>query len=295
MFFLETFYDAIYEYDESKYVIFGVPYDNTSSFRAGSRWAPNKIREASLNFETYDYYYDMEFTDIPIHDAGNMDPSVPIQDTLDELYLSVFEILNDGKIPIMLGGEHSITYAAAKACAKKIKEDNIEKNVDTDFGYLVLDAHLDLREEYRGVKYNHACVLRNIYTEITENVAVIGARSGSKEEWEFAKENKIPVFTADDVIEYGVKDILKQVNESMCSENIYLSLDMDVLDPAYCQGLGTPEPFGLTSINVRDIIREIAPKTCAFDIVEIAPEYDSGNSAITAAKYVKEYVFSKEK
>lgn len=296
MFFLPSFYDAAYNYKDSEYVIFGVPYDFTSSYRPGSRWAPDEIRKANLNFEMYENYYGKDLTDIPVHDAGNIDPSVSINDTLDEVYLSVLELLDDEKVPIMLGGEHSITYASVKACAQKIREREQKKNGENiNFGCLVLDAHLDMRTEFRGVKYNHACVTRNIYREITKNIVMIGVRSGSKEEWEFMKDNNIPYYTADDVRESGLEEIIKEANEKLNTDNTYFSLDMDVLDPAYCPGLGTPEPFGLTSVNVRDIIRKVSPKTMAFDIVEISPEYDNGTSALLAAKFIKEYIFARER
>ncbi|MCL2862531.1 MAG: agmatinase [Methanimicrococcus sp.] len=287
MFLPTTFYDAIYEYEEAEYVIFGVPFDNTSSFRAGSRLAPDRMREAAINFETYSPKYDLEMTDILVHDAGNAFVSVNVDETLEWIYEDAKRIVDDGKFPIMIGGEHSMTYAPVKACYDACPEKD-------DFAVLVLDAHFDLRDEFRGLKNNHACVSRHIIDDITDKYASIGIRSGPREEWEFAKEKGIKYFTADDVYETGIKEIIKETAEYLNSDHIYLSLDMDVLDPSYCPGLGTPEPFGLTDRDIREALRAFAPKTIGFDVVEIAPEYDSGISAILAAKLMREFIFARE-
>ncbi|MCD4822543.1 MAG: agmatinase [Methanococcoides sp.] len=281
MFYQPGMMDALADYDSASYVIFGVPFDRTSSFRAGSRWAPDAIRSATANFESYNSFFDIDISDVPAHDAGNFEAGALVDDVLDELYLDVLNIVDNGKIPVMMGGEHSLTLPCVKACAKHAGE---------DLGIVVLDAHFDLRDEFEGMKYNHACVSRHILEEVTENYVSIGIRSGPKEEWDYAKENNVRYYTPEDVTEKGIKVLTEEIKEYLNCENIYISLDMDALDPAFAPGLGTPEPFGLSSLQVRDIIRKLAPIARGFDVVEISPEYDNGQTAILGAKYIREFI-----
>jgi agmatinase len=209
-----------------------------------------------------------------------------VDETLQNLYEATKGLLKDGKLPIMLGGEHSLTFAMVKACAEFAGE---------DFGILTLDAHFDMREEYRGFKHNHACVSRNIFNQVTKNLVSIGIRSGPEEEWIFARENNLRYYTADDVESIGMVEVIKEAVESLDCNKIYLSLDMDAIDPAYAPGLGTPEPFGLSARDVRTAVRTLAPFSMAFDIVEIAPEYDSGQAAMLGAKLMREFIASHAK
>jgi agmatinase len=286
MFLPNSFIDALADYESARYVIFGVPFDNTSSYRAGSRWAPDAMRQVSANFESYNPTFDIDLVDLPIYDAGNLETSASVDETLKDLYEEVKGLLNDGKFPIMLGGEHSLTYSTVKACAEFAGD---------DFGVLVLDAHFDLRQEYRGFKHNHACVSRNILNSVTKNLVSIGVRSGPEEEWVFARENNLKYYTADDVESIGMVEVLKEVIEWLDCSQVYLSLDMDAIDPAYAPGLGTPEPFGLSARDVRTAIRTLAPFSIAFDIMEIAPEYDSGQTAMLGAKLMREFIASNAK
>jgi agmatinase len=281
MFHKPEMMDALSDYDSARYVIFGVPFDGTSSYRSGSRWAPDAMRKASANFETYNAYFDVDYEDLQIHDAGNLEHYSSVEQTLEELALAVEPIVADGKLPIMLGGEHSLTLPCVKACARY---------ADEDIGFVVLDAHFDLREEYGGVKYNHACVSRHVLNEVTDKYVTIGVRSGPKEEWVFAKDNDIRYYTPDEVREKGIKKVLAEVMDYLGCSKIYLSLDMDALDPAYAPGLGTPEPFGLSDIEVREVIHTLAPRSVGFDIVEIAPEYDNGQSALLGTKLLREFI-----
>ncbi len=283
MFLPNSFIDALADYESSRYVIFGVPFDNTSSYRAGSRWAPDAMRQVSANFESYNPTFDIDLVDLPIYDAGNLETSAYVDETLQNLYETAKDLLSDGKLPIMLGGEHSLTFAMVKACAEFAGD---------DFGVLVLDAHFDLRKEYRGFKQNHACVSRNILEEVTKNLVSIGIRSGPEEEWIFARENNLKYYTADDVESTGMIEILKEALEWLDCSQIYFSLDMDAIDPAYAPGLGTPEPFGLSARDVRTAVRTLAPFSMALDIVEIAPEYDSGQAAMLGAKLMREFIAS---
>ncbi|MDF1533598.1 MAG: agmatinase [Methanosarcinaceae archaeon] len=273
--------DAPSKYGTAEYVIFGVPFDGTSSFRAGSRFAPGAMRKASANFESYNAFFDIDLAELPIHDAGDLEPYASVSDTLRDLFYAVEPIAKDGKIPIMLGGEHSLSLPCVKACAKYAGD---------DFGVVVLDAHFDLRDEYGGLKNNHACVSRHIIDEVTDNYVSIGIRSGPKEEWDLAKENNIRYYTSEDVETKGIKDVLAEVIEYFDCSKIYLSLDMDALDPSFAPALGTPEPFGLNARDVREVIRTLAPMSVGFDIVEIAPEYDGGQTAMLGTKLMREFI-----
>ena len=281
MFYKAEMMDALADYDSARYVIFGVPFDGTSSYRSGSRWAPDAMRQASANFETYNAYFDIDYEDLLIHDAGNLEHYATVDETLEELSLAIEPIVAVGKLPIMLGGEHSLTLPCVKACAKY---------ADEEIGFVVLDAHFDLREEYAGVKYSHACVSRHVLNEVTDKYVTIGVRSGPKEEWDFAKENGIKYYTSDDIREKGIKEVISEVTDYLGCSKIYLSLDMDALDPAYAPGLGTPEPFGLSDIDVREVIHALAPRSVGFDIMEIAPEYDRGQSALLGTKLLREFI-----
>lgn len=279
MFYQPSMTDALAEYRKARYAIFGVPFDRTSSYRAGSRQAPDAMRRASENFESYNPYFDIDLAELPIHDAGNLEVYATVDDTLRDLYYDVRRFVKDGKIPVMMGGEHSLTYSCVKACSR-----------DTDLGIVVLDAHLDLRDEFEGIKYSHACVSRHIIEEITDNYVSIGVRSGPKEEWNFAKENGLMYYTPEDVSDIGVENIIRNTMERLGTENIYLSLDMDALDPAYAPGLGTPEPFGLQSTEVRDLVRGFAPYAIGFDVMEISPVFDSGQTAALGSKLLREFI-----
>ncbi len=278
------FADADSNYSDAAFVIFGAPFDGTSSFRKGSRLAPDAIREASYNFETYNHYFDIDLADIPFHDAGDVD--IPDDCTVEQAQADVHEmvtiIISDGKIPIMLGGEHSLSVP----CVRE------SMNLFNDLGVVVLDAHFDLRDEYEGEVNSHACVSRRIIEDITDNYISIGIRSGTRYEYSLARSRGITYYPADFVDDKGIPHILAELFRYFDSSHLYLSLDMDVLDPAYAPALGTPEPFGLTDRQVLSLIRWLAPRSVGFDLVEIAPEFDSGNTSLLGAKFVREFIAS---
>jgi agmatinase len=279
------FADAGDSFDDATFVIYGVPFDNTSSFRAGSRWAPDEMRKVSYNFETYNPDLGVDLCDVPIHDMGNCDTYASIDDTLEEVYLTSRQIVDAGKIPIMMGGEHSLTYPCVKSLGKKV-------------GFVVMDAHCDLRTEYRGIEHNHACVSRHVIEDLADKYVTIGVRSGPKEEWDYIRDNRgIRAYTADDVFEMGIEAVLDEADHYLegC-DKIYLSLDMDAIDPSFAPGLGTPEPFGMTPREVRTVIRHFAPRAAAFDLVEISPEYDAGSiTSVLGAKLIRDFIAAKWK
>jgi agmatinase len=273
------FADANSDYKKARYVICGVPFDGTSSFRTGSRLAPQEMRAASYNFETYSSFFDIDLIDVQIHDAGDLEVASTIDETLEMISVAAEKYVRDGKLPIMLGGEHSLTFPFANAC----------KNKYPDLGFVVLDAHMDLRQEYRGEKNSHACISRHIIENVTQKYASVGIRSGNREEYDYVNENNIKVFSAEAVFSEGIESVIDDIRKEIKGP-IYLSVDMDALDPAYAPALGTPEPYGLTPRDVREVISCLAPKIVGFDLVEIAPEYDSGGTSILGAKIVRDFI-----
>lgn len=278
------FADADSDYERARYVICGVPFDGTSSFRLGSRFAPDEMRAASYNFETYSSFFDHDLADVDIHDAGNLEVAENIDDTLFAISKYATKYVNGGKIPVMLGGEHSLSYPFVKACKNKYPE----------LGFVVLDAHMDLREEFHGEKNSHACISRHVIDDLTQKYVSIGIRSGTREEYKYVSENKIKMFTAEDVYSNGIEKIISEFRDYIKGP-VYLSIDMDAIDPAYAPALGTPEPYGITPRDVRDVISCLAPQIVGFDLVEIAPAYDSGGTAVLGAKLVRDFIAASAK
>jgi agmatinase len=278
------FADANSDYDNAKYVICGVPFDNTSCFRRGSKDAPQEMRNNSYNFEQYNYLFDIDLQDVSIHDAGDLDVADNVDVTLEMISTQARKYVTDGKIPIMLGGEHSLTLPFVKACKERYD----------DLGFVVLDAHMDMRDEYEGEKNSHACISRHVFEDVTKDYVSIGIRSGEREEYEYIRENDIKVFSSEDVFSLGIEAVTHEIRERI-SGPVYLSIDMDAIDPAYAPALGTPEPYGMTPREVRDVIACLAPRIVGFDLVEIAPAYDSGGTALLGAKLVRDFIAASAK
>jgi len=266
--------DAVFSY--GKYVIIGVPLDISGTHRRGTDRAPESVRQESYNFETFLYDLGIDLADVPIHDMGDLPTSNVRLDVFD----AIGKILAAGKIPIMMGGEHSITPYAVEAFS--------------DAAVLVFDAHLDYRNEYEGDEYNHACATRRIDEIISpEKVLPVGVRSICKEEFEDAREHGLEYITAEQVKNMGTKELMNFIDDIMPG-NIYVSIDMDGIDPAFAPGVGTPEPFGLDPVVVRDVIRHLAPRIVGMDIVEVNPSFDNDNTAALAAKLIRDFIGAKE-
>jgi agmatinase len=274
--------DAFSDLEDADFVVIGLPFDSTTSFRSGSRDGPDAIRLASYNFEGYDYRYDIDQGDLWICDLGNMElGSDPVYawETIKE----GLALLPKGAVPVLLGGEHSIAPPAVDYLARQ-----------GGIGALVLDAHLDLRDDYGCTKFNHACASRRILEgKGLQGYASIGIRSGSKEEFAYARGTGLSFFTSFEVKEKGIDAVLDRALQNVKCERIYLSLDMDVLDPSYAPAVGDPEPFGLTSWDVRRVIERVAPMAVAMDVNEITPAYDRGETALLAARLIREFIAAK--
>lgn len=275
------FADACSPLEDSQFVLIGVPFDVTSSYRSGSKLAPNKIREASYNLETYIREYDVDLRDIRIHDVGNIEECAVVEEMWKNVESAIQEVLNKKSFPILIGGEHSITVPAVKVIKPK--------------AVIAMDAHLDFRDEYLGVKGSHACTIKRITESIApERIVVVGVRSFTKEEKNDAEEKGLKYITADDIRKQGIKDVVKIIHKHLYERygtvETYITLDIDVIDPAYAPGTGTPEPYGLTHLDVREILAEFAKLSIGFDIVEVCPPYDGGNTSMLAAKIIRDFI-----
>jgi arginase/agmatinase len=277
---LKKIADANFDYEDSKYVVFGVPFDYTSSFRRGSSRGPAEVRRAYDNLESYDVAYEIDFTEVPICDIGDISVNEDPDETVDSVAEVVSVIRNDGKIPIMIGGEHSITGGAIR----NFKEHSM----------IIIDAHSDFRYSYMGSKNNHACVThRSLEVLGAEKIFSFGTRSTSREEYEHPDYGKIEFVRAEDIKKNGIERTFERYANKL-GKQIYFSIDMDGIDPAYAPGVGTPEPYGLMDTDVRYLIRKTAKITNGFDVVEFTPDFDNGNTSMLAAKLIQDFIGSRE-
>lgn len=258
-------------YKESDAVLVQVPYDSTTSYRGGTRDGPHAFIIASRQLDMYDWELGVDITNkVKVHTLNEIEPSMDSPaETIELVKQCVSEIVMDGKLPIMVGGEHSLTPGAVAAVKEKY----------SDISVLQIDAHSDLRDEYEGSKNNHACAMRRT-REIASNVVQVGIRSSCVDEIDFIKKNKLEksIFGT----EFKDEDVLKQLGNN----NVYVTVDLDGFDPSEMPGVGTPEPGGLHWAQVIRLLRKVAEKKriVGFDIMELAPIAGSNQSEFYAAK-----------
>ena len=262
--------------------ILGVPLDETSSLNPGTRFAPESIRRASESLEWYSYIGDRVIPENGYYDEGDVVPKPgDVVETLKRLEKAIEEIvLGEGRKIIVLGGEHTVLYGTKRVLDEKTL-------------LVVFDAHADLRDEYLNSKLNHATVLRRVLDEFpSENTVLVGTRALDAEEGEFIRENNIRVFTSRRLWSYGTHEVSQKLRAlSRDFSKIYLSLDMDVLDPAYAPGVGTPEPLGLDPHTLVTLLGSLLStgKVVGLEIVETNPLMDPSNvTSFLAAKIVIE-------
>jgi len=271
--------------DESRYVIVGVPYDHTSTYRSGSRFAPRAIRDASLNIETYSLRTGVDIEHVPLHDAGDLHIVDDASVTLDRLTHVTKDILSAKKMPVFIGGEHTITQGPIRSLPKSV-------------GVVSFDAHGDLRDEYGGGKISHATVLRRI-TEIvgTDGVLVCGVRALCEEEVEFIQKHNVQNMTPWGIREAGLAKTIERIKAfAQRFEHTYLTIDTDVLDPAFAPGVANPEFNGLTPDELMSLASAVADdrRMIGFDLVEVCPNYDTGATAVAAARLIFEMIANAE-
>lgn len=268
-------YDSV---EESYFIIFGAPLDVTTSHRKGTRFAPNAIRQASLHIETYSCRTGLVWSDLKLRDFGNISIMDDLLDSLDNVEKGIKTIHNLGKKTVMIGGEHTVTYSAINA----IKPDLL----------LVFDAHLDLRDELFGEKLCHATYLRRILEKHDMEIVLIGARAFSKEELVYANsEDEMKVIKTNEISKIETVDFVKSVVDSV--DSVYLSFDMDVIDPSEAPAVGNPAPEGAGVSTVIDLINKVGSrKFKGFDLNEVTPLYDNGLTSIQAAHILLETMYS---
>ncbi|MDQ0218547.1 agmatinase [Peribacillus cavernae] len=268
------------DFENSEAVIYGMPMDWTVSYRPGSRFGPTRIREVSIGLEEYSAYLDRELEEVKYYDAGDIPlPFGNAQRSLDLIEEFVDEILDAGKFPLGIGGEHLVSWPVMKSVYKKYP----------DLAIIHMDAHADLRESYEGEPLSHSTPIRKISEHIgPEHVYSFGIRSGMKEEFQWAKEHGMHIS------KFEVLEPLKKVLPKLAGRPVYVTLDIDVLDPAHAPGTGTVDAGGITSKELLASIHEIAKsdiKVVGCDLVEVAPIYDvSEQTANTASKLIREMI-----
>ena len=276
---IETFIGCESSYEEAKIVLFGAPFDSTTSFRPGARFGSAAMRHESFGLETYSPYQDKDLTDCAVFDSGDLELCFgSAEAALADIEARAEEILADGKLPLLMGGEHLVTLGSVRAVCKRYP----------DLHVIHFDAHADLRDEYLGCRLSHACVIRRCH-ELTGDGRIFqfGIRSGDQSEWRWGKDHVSTVpFTFES---------LSETLEQLKGFPVYFTLDLDVLDPSVFPGTGTPEPGGVSF----DALRQAATLVCqkaqvvACDVNELSPPYDpSGISTAVACKIVREMLLA---
>jgi agmatinase len=282
---IESFSGVSKPLDEARYVVLGVPFDNTSTYRAGSRFAPRAIREASFNIETVSLRTGVDVEHVPIYDAGDLHVVDDASETIRRLTQVTADIVSSGKMPVIIGGEHTISQGVVRSLPKSVC-------------VVSLDAHGDLRNEYGGGKLSHATVLRRISELVgVDSIFICGIRALCKEEMEFVKKNEIQHLTPWQMRDMGIAKAAQMVTEFTQKFNhTYLTIDTDVLDPAFAPGVGNPEFDGITPNELIEIVSAVARgKMIGFDLVEVCPSYDTGATAVAAARIIFEVIAQAEK
>ena len=277
---IETFIGCDAEYSEARIVLFGAPFDSTTSFRPGTRFAPHTIRSESFGIETYSPRLDRDLEDISVFDSGDIELCIGNSQTaLEQISERTAIILADNKLPLMIGGEHLVTLGAFREVIKKYPDVHI----------IHFDAHTDLRDKYLGVGLSHACVIRRCH-DLTGDGRIhqFGIRSGERSEFRWAAEGhtNLHKFNFD-----GLEATVKQLT----GKPIYFTIDLDVLDPSVFPGTGTPEAGGVTFMQLFDAMRIVCNgcNIVAADVNELCPTYDqSGVSTAVACKVVRELLLS---
>ena len=277
---VETFIGCDASYDDARIVLFGAPFDSTTSFRPGTRFAPHAIRSESFGLETYSPWLDRDLEDIRVFDSGDIELCIGSADkALDQISERTATILKDGKIPFMIGGEHLVTLGAFREVFKKYPDIHI----------IHFDAHTDLRDDYLDVKLSHACVIRRCHDLVGDGrIHQFGIRSGERAEWRWARQGHTDLhpFSFD-----GLAETVKGLG----STPVYFTIDLDVMDPSVFPGTGTPEYGGVTFMQLFEALKTVCGgcNIVGLDVNELCPPYDqTGASTAAACKIIRELLLS---
>ena len=255
--------------DDAAYAIVGAPLDRSTTFYPGTRFGPDLIRRVAYGFEDYDHHTDQQFSDLDVSDHGDVRPWQDAPAYLSFLSGELGDYVDRGTVPVVLGGEHTVSVAGVRATDPSV--------------YVAVDAHLDLRPSFDEDPWSHATVSHHV-TEVVDEVVLLGVRAGARAEWERARETDTITAIAPDAV-------ADWIESEVPTRPTYLSIDIDGVDPAYAPGTGTPEPFGLAPTIVRDLVRAVAPVAVGFDVVEVN-DRDDGQAATMAAKLVRSFVYT---
>ena len=277
---IETFIGCESSFEEASIVLYGAPFDSTTSFRPGARFGPSAMRHESFGLETYSPYQDKDLIDISVFDSGDLELCFGSSElALSDIENRTKEILKAAKLPVLLGGEHLVTLAAVRAVFHEYP----------DLHIIHFDAHADLRDDYLGTKLSHACVLRRCHELLGDNrIHQFCIRSGEREEFQFAAQHTdFHPFTFD-----GLKETVQELKEKKIP--VYFTIDLDCLDPSAFPGTGTPEAGGVSFLELLDAIRTVSQANIVgSDLNELAPMLDvSGVSTATACKVLRELLLA---
>lgn len=277
---IETFIGCDSSYEEAEIVLFGAPFDSTTSFRPGARFGSAAMRHESFGLETYSPYQDKDLTDYRIFDSGDLELCFgSAEAALADISHRTAQILDDGKLPLLIGGEHLVTLGAVREVWKRYPELHI----------IHFDAHADLRDEYLGAKLSHAAVMRRCYELLGDGrIHQFCIRSGEREEFRFAKEHT-------DLHPFGFEGLLELVEKLKKEQTpVYFTIDLDCLDPSVFPGTGTPEAGGVTFMQLLEAIKTVChTRVVGADVNELAPMLDgSGVSTATACKVLRELLLA---
>ncbi|MFB6073649.1 MAG: arginase family protein [Haloarculaceae archaeon] len=253
--------------DAADYVVLGAPLDASTTFEPGTRFGPDRVRHYAQGFEDYDHHTGRRFSDLAVADHGDVAPTDDAEEYLTYLEGTLREYARDGTVPLLVGGEHTVSVAAVRALDPEV--------------VVVLDAHLDLRESYANNPLSHATVTRHALA-VADRAVVVGARAGSEAEFERAGTDDVTVVEPDAVTDW---------TPDLDGERAYCSVDVDAADPGFAPGTGTKEPFGLTPAEMHRVVRAVAPHAVGFDAVEVN-DRDDGQAATLAAKLLRAFVYA---
>jgi len=263
-------------------ILFGIPFDSTHSYRPGTRFGPDAIRESFNNIEIFMPQFSVDLEDVNIEDLGNTKHTVAPKEMIEMVSKITSELIKKEKQLIFLGGEHLITLGTYP-------------NFPKETGYIVFDAHYDLRDEYADIKLSHAAYLRRIIEKQgSDKIIHVGARAYVKEELAFKEENKINTITDWDIRHGNAAKLIQDA--ASVFDKLYVSIDLDVLDPAFAPGVGNPEAVGITSRELYEMICSLErQKIIAADIVELCPTFDNGSTAAIAARLMSAIIAMNQK
>ena len=261
--------------EDAKITIFGAPYDLNSSRRYGSRFAPDFIRKESRYMESN--YLGMELSNLPVEDIGNLRAN-SWNALVKDIETTIPEIIAKGSIPLMMGGDHSITPEIIRAMGRK------------DISVVAIDAHLDFDVQLNGNTHSHSTPRRREANMLgAENIYLVGIRSWPTESMEDARRMGVKIITSQDIYEKRMGEVIALLPNG----DVYLTIDIDGIDPAYAPGTGTPEPYGLTPLDVMKIIRQLSKRIIGMDVVEVCPPCDiNGITSSLGAHLIAEFISS---